>query len=63
VFRRAVVWFSIGGEHYLTDPVTYEYMPDKVSILSLSVPYENLLNILNVEFYINFHEKPADKNV
>ena len=30
VFRKALVWFSIGGEHYITDPIEYEYMPDKI---------------------------------
>lgn len=29
VFKRAQIWFSVGGEHYLGDPVTFEYMPDK----------------------------------
>ena len=30
MFRRAVVWFSVGGEHYIGDPILYEYMPDKI---------------------------------
>jgi len=28
VFKKALVWFSIGGEHYLGEPVEYTYMRD-----------------------------------
>ena len=28
VFERAIIYFSIGGEQYLGDPIIYEYMPD-----------------------------------
>ena len=30
VFEKAVVWFSIGGEYYLQEPVTYVYMADTI---------------------------------
>ena len=28
VFRQAQLYFSVGGEHYTQEPVTYHYMPD-----------------------------------
>lgn len=30
VFQRAVVWFSIGGEYYIQEPVSYVYMADTI---------------------------------
>ena len=28
VFRRADIYFSVGGEHYVTEPVVYKFMRD-----------------------------------
>ena len=25
-----MIWFSVGGEHFINEPVVYEYMPDKI---------------------------------
>lgn len=30
VFKKAVVYFSIGGEYYVQEPVTYVYMADTI---------------------------------
>ena len=30
VFDKALVWFSIGGEYYVNEPVNYVYMADTI---------------------------------
>ena len=30
VFKKAVLWFSIGGEYYVKEPVSYVYMADTI---------------------------------
>lgn len=30
VFRKAIIWFSIGGTYYTKDPITYTYMADTI---------------------------------
>ena len=43
VFKRALVWFSVGGEHYFGQPDLYEYMPDTAlqESRNISIPIKN----------------------
>ena len=39
----ALIWFSVGGEHYFTKPVSYEYVPDDIlqDSRNVSIPIKN----------------------